>query len=891
MPLTFTMFHEVILSNKRTHSGNLENFLDLLGAGIEIGMKTVLENISVPGADKIVGLAKNGISAAWSGFKSVLENRKFYAFGYYYEIREREQGLRTIRFASEMAALLCPPALSDLREQHVVRHMPNAYVLGMYSGSKPADALFIGENQGSFLLSSNIIIESGKRRLSEFHIRLRGRNLHMIRRLQYETRGISLSPSEVSPVPGSQDEFSALFSFPSLVVSGCMDGASLQFFAVCLFNPEKICLTVIVPPIEISDIDQIPGAMNASLSMAKVLENSLYRSLMLASMLSSFKGLVSPAHGEYVGKVLSELDALCNLATLQDFLEFDGEVQSCLVNGACDPSVTDEEGRGSVQRTCCVIIDLINDALADESIITKYRESKMHIQYVDKLSDIVEVAGNGRKLVENPPAYITPDAWTPRSNFHMFRPASGFLPSRLFEHLRTTSVTNSADVDEIFDRARVSLAFALTNVCKINPFVHEYEDLNIKGVLTGVGLNIITIPVAAIIGVGCGVNMLLAKRDESTPWKSVFTKGVLKKFRDNWNDAWHMLGRFYTFTAFRFDQYVIMGHMADIKTKNLLGVCARYLSVASADSEWAFVTEVACYDKFLASFGTDGRALLMDVETCRKNFASSPGAKEMFSKIDKLSNRQNKEYVWDAIRSLCHAHRLRRMIQEVYFVAVIGTANLGKSRLVSDLFGVATSHGSKAINRTAQLMSYSCMQGPERTPVNGLYALDFPGKDDTMASMSTSLFRQGLSTVDAMIVVLEGKKAELEAAVDVIREALARKVGMPMLVCFNRADEWANDLGDGTPCDPDTFQQAVDTNIERCKVACTRESDIHPEVLNTFAEFKPTCFNLQIEAQRQCLLESGVWGVQDIHAWLKSKVPSIWSSRMTGPVSTSAWKA
>ena len=152
------------------------------------------------------------------------------------------------------------------------------------------------------------------------------------------------------------------------------------------------------------------------------------------------------------------------------------------------------------------------------------------------------------------------------------------------------------------------------------------------------------------------------------------------------------------------------------------------------------------------------------------------------------------------------------------------------------------------------------------------------------------MFRQGLCTVDVIIIVLDGKRVKLSSPVSVIKEVADKGIDVPVLICFHRADEWAHSLpeeGD-TACDASVFQAAVAANVEAFYGVCERQGV--PRSKLSRLSMHATCFSLHHAEQRACLVSSLVWDVRDVHAWIKSNVAQVWADRLTQPVKWDDWK-
>ena len=896
------MFHDLLLSNRNYPDANYEQFSKQVGQAVEAGAQTVLATfgVSPPVANAVVQLVKGCTRLVVEQFKKTLASRAFFPFGLYYQLRPHNLGLAAVTARAMMSDLLYPPSISEVSEQHVVKHLLNAYMIDLRIGlGSPAPGrrpLLDDDCRRQFLLVTDITVSQCTRSLSEIRIKISGRNVNMIHSLQYRPLGLTSYP-----LATGQDDTVVLFVFSSRIVGS---SAKLVFKALCYFNAEVRVVVVRVPPID-PMLQREAGALYAGKAMESVVESSLYRCLMLARAAAIGEGVsLSASHKEYIQRVLADLDGLCQLTDLGEFLQFSDPVRAYLENQAYTLPVA--EGEQAVRNTCGIIVDLVNCAMSDYTVRNAINGgSKLDFTMKYRLDNVERVAGEGHTLTIEVPVTVSSDRRKIRflSCVNVFPDGSRFLPSKLYEQLSSIAGEGQPrDVAVLMDRARVVLAFSISRVYSERTGFTEIQFSTLLQTIARRLLNLpVTVAVAyleAFIALPAGIYYYLKSRTPSELlWQSVFTEKMAGiDFTMNYYVEDRIFGR----GEERLDTAIALGR----SFSSLLGLCADILGI-TVDQDPAtpmdpFDLERAVYDKFFELFGE--AYLNYDLTKARSESENIPGKKEVLLKLKNILETGFDVYVWNALRSVYRVHRLRRSLGEAFFVGVVGTGNVGKSRLIQELFGVNTSHGGSAINRTMKLTSFTCRQptlggvagAGASTQVENFFALDFPGNDHVAAELTKTMFRHGLSTLNVIIIVLEGRQARLESAANVIKEVHDKEVDVPVLVCLNRADEWAASVATADqPCDVDVFKAEVANIMNEFKGACVAKG-IHPEYLDNYLTVVPTCFDMR--SQRQCLQDSGlVWDVKDVHNWLKGneRIPFVWRDKLTEPFyvdQQSRWK-
>eukprot|EP01035_Chromulina_nebulosa_P026185 gene26185-34249_t len=831
VPVAFTIFFEQLLSSPPSHGSKYEQFSQIVGRAIDEGAKAVLTSAGVPPtiARAAVQLVQGctRLMAETGKNNEVIPPHSFYPFGHFYHLRPRGQGLAAITNCSMVSDLLYPLSISEVVEQNVVNHLLNAYLICLRIGSGPPKLdrpPFLSDQIGRFLVVSagRITVTRVTHTMSEIRITLSGQNLRMIQSLQYRPLGITSFPStaEEGAVAGNVS-----FSFSSGIVGSSAAVSEIVFVATCYFN-EEVRVTVKLPSVEKMS-QEMPSAWHASKSMDSVVESSLYRCMILARAAAiTGGGLFSPAHIQYFQEVLADLDGLCQLTDFDEFLEFSHPVQVVLEDDAF--SLPMKEGEEAIRNTCRIIVDLVNSALDDHS----YKDAILNPDSQEHLFNVELVAGEGRGLKD--PLQFSGLSLV--SNVNVFPNSSSFLPSKLYEHLFSIS----GDSSKVWERIRVVLAFCISKVGSKSVAVNDYTPRKMV-----VGL------LAAILAAGVTGTFILpaltvlsvvapsSERDlpPDTLWQSVFKRDSRYCAGFDPNACVKLIQGF--LGIMRVDKMWSLYNTDRLKFSSVMDMCAHFLLDVGYPAPYndPFILETKMYGKFVELFGE--AALSYDLPTARVDV-----------------------FMWNSLRSVCRIYRLRCSLQKAFFLAVIGTGNLGKSRLIADLFGVDSMYGGGARNRTMQLTSFTCRQpttsgsGTSR-PLDNFFVLDFPGNDHVQAELTKGMFRQGLATLDVVIIMLEGKQARLEGAIKVIKEVHDKKVVVPMLICLNRADEWAATLATDADesCNVETFKAEIRRSIADFRESCAQKK-IHLEYLDNFAKIVPTCFDMRIKSQLRCLVDS-----------------------------------
>ena len=421
--------------------------------------------------------------------------------------------------------------------------------------------------------------------MSELHVQLSGLNVNMIQWLECDKLGQFAWPRLVAAP--EHKIWTVAFSFLSRSVANFAVGDSLRFKAFCLFNPTALLIHSVV-----SDMDMTPGVLVASLSMDEVIENSLYRSLMLATLVSSTDGILSRVHTERVNGVLAELDALCQLTSLIEFLDYDSAVRARLENGAYE--LPEVEGEAAVRRTCEIIVDVMNAGLVDANIARCFKTTRVQERCNIRVERIEGIASGKRRLIAFPTELIVSydgNLYHQPDKLPVFSAKSRYLPSRLFDGLCRCSSSTESGVEvvnvgesamEIFDQARVITAFAISTVCANSFTAHEYN-ITVNGMIGGVAVYTYLTSLAPLLVAMSVGNYIYqeSKKPQTLPWQVVFENNYHEV-----RSAFTWVKRIANFLA-RPDHVVLAYNLNDPTFSNRYKLCGEYLAISNQPSEFA----------------------------------------------------------------------------------------------------------------------------------------------------------------------------------------------------------------------------------------------------------------------------------------------------------------
>lgn len=865
-----TMFQENYLTkyfNILEYQKFFEYVVKLIEQGIKLGITIALSFANVPFAREIAEIIRKAITTAIKWISGKLALPSYYPFGFLYQLRSNcGQGIRAVTTAKEVIKLFTPPPLSDITEANVLLHSLNSYFVQFVSALPTGQTNTIPQQVAltadDFYNLDKTVASSSHRSVTEVNIKFSCRNPELIYHVIDPKSNLVSLPLLQQPEGNSMETMVSL-SFVSRILNGLTPGDEFVVYAKPLFG-DDVEIRCICPPL----LDS-PGNSYASLTLNQVVETSYYRILLMATVVNvniEEQALISPEHSKQILQTLEAMDTLVNLVGLHQFLKFPKQTREKLENGAYD--LPGKEGEASIQATANHVANLLEEA----AMIPQFNESLSNDllnSEIITLKRIVEISKRKRSNFNLPSelnSYL--DAIAQKDIFGLIPNTSTYLPSNIHTALQTSSDTDS---EELFTRARIALAV-------IDSLLIPNYEATIRRLNLVMQLSWVLKPAISLLPI------LDIQINEKKTWENIFNSDVKER-----NIVYLVV-----FSSIRIDS-VFYSILPKIIMKSFFGLLAYFLPddliPVNFDEADLFGMETILSDRLTRVLGI--RFLDQSFDEALDYYGTQDSAgRNLLQKLQELVEK-DRYNIWNFMRALVYVHQLRTYLENSFFVGVIGTARLGKSRLIADLFHAETSHGPEDIHITRGVTSYAAKQkiGNDLKTIQGMYVIDFPGMDD-VANLSKQMFRQGISAIDVFIVILEGKKPHLQSPMEILKQITELDMDLPILICLHRADEWAMNLDRGNKTlTAEAFKEQV-KKVEKLLITNCKKYGIHPDALNRIAKVVPTCFDLQAKDYKDVLINSGVWDVVDVYRWLKMNpnIPPLWKDRLPDTWQFQTWK-